>query len=164
MYYIVDSSSLMKLDEHYPSDLFDSLWDLFYSLFDNNEIESVKEVWKELRDSQDYWKHYEYCFRDLDDSESENLSKIMSYGKFEDFIKNGLKQNKDVSWADPHLIACAMNHEKGVIITEENLNNNPTRKIPYVCKELNKEGYNIECINLLDFLREKGVKFNISLN
>lgn len=164
MYYIIDSSSLMKLDEHYPSDLFDSLWDLFYSLFDDNEIESVKEAWNELKDSQEYWKFYESCFRELDDSESENLGKIMSCGKFENFIKNSLKQNKNVYWADPHLIACAMNHEDSVIITEENLNNKPTRKIPYVCNELNKDGYNIECINLLDFLRQKGVKFSISLD
>lgn len=154
----------MKLDDNYPLDMFEPLWGLFYSLFDDEEIESVKEVWNELKDSQEYWESYEDHFRELDDSESENLSKIMSCDKFNVFMDNGLKeQNGDGYWADPHLIACAMNKNEAIIITEENLNNKPMRKIPYVCKELNKEGYNIKCINLLDFLRHKGVKFQISL-
>lgn len=40
-----------------------------------------------------------------------------------------------------------------IVVTEENLNRNPQRKIAYVCKELG-----ISCINLIDFLREVKVK------
>ena len=43
---------------------------------------------------------------------------------------------------------------KGVIVvTQENMNHNPERKIEYVCKELK-----IPCFNFLEFLRDVSVK------
>ena len=49
-------------------------------------------------------------------------------------------------WADPHLIAYAIT-KNAIVITDENLNNNLERKIPYVCNELG-----IACMNFNDFM------------
>ena len=48
-------------------------------------------------------------------------------------------------WADPHLIACAMEDSEIVVITQEN---RPESKIPHVCQKLN-----IKCINLFEFIK-----------
>lgn len=150
----------MELDR-LPYDLFKPLWDLFYSMFDDGSMFSVKEVWLELKDSQDVWKDYEDCFRELNDSETEHMTCIMSSDKFKEFIHNGQKSN-DEPWQTPFLIACAMDKNEAIIITEENLNNNPKRKIPYVCEELNEYGFNIKCLNLFDFLRYNKITFKIT--
>lgn len=154
---IVDSSSLMILD-NLPEDIFKGLWDYVRVNFDTGEWFSVREVWKELKDSQQYWEDYEHCFRELDDKESEYMGYVVSSEKFTVFQDNGMKSN-DEPWADPHLIACAMNSDEAIIITEENLNSQPLRKIPYVCQELNKECFNITCISFYDFLRQNNIKF-----
>lgn len=147
----------MELDK-LPSDIFKSLWDLFYSMLDDGSMFSVKEVWLELKDSQNVWEDYKDCFRELNDSETEHMTCIMSCDKFEVFIRNGQKSN-DEPWADPFLIACAMDKDEAIIITEENLNSHRERKIPYVCEELNKHGFNIKCLNLFDFLRYNKITF-----
>ena len=84
------------------------------------------------------------CFRKL----SKNLPKILYDKQFETFVKWGMRESKK-HWADPQLIACAMENKDIIIISQESSNNNPQRKIPYVC---NKKG--IKCIKLIEFLRE----------
>ena len=60
-----------------------------------------------------------------------------------------MKNNKG-HWADPHLIACAMEDKTEiVVVTQESRTNKPQGKIPYVCKRLN-----IKSINLLEFIKE----------
>jgi Domain of unknown function (DUF4411) len=63
-----------------------------------------------------------------------------------------LKNNK--SGADPFLISAAVIHDC-IVVTEEKFQNNNENKprIPNVCKNLG-----IKCINLLDMLREEGLK------
>lgn len=156
-YLIIDSSSLMELDK-FPQDIFESLWGVFYNLFEDKNMFSVKDAWKELKDSKEMWKAYEDCFRDITDEESKYVTYILSSSKFEVFVRHGKDEN-DEWWADPYLIACAMAKDDSIIITEENLNNKPKRKIPYVCNELNKKGCNIRCMSLFDFLRYKKIKF-----
>lgn len=148
----------MELD-NFPSDIFESLWNLFYKMFDEEVMFSVKEVWNELKDSQESWQDYKDYFRDIDDKEQEYLNTFMSCDEFEAFIENGLKDNSN-TWADPFLISCAMNKDNAAIITEENLNHKPMCKINHVCDVLNeKYGYNIKYYNLFDFLRHKNIKF-----
>ena len=78
------------------------------------------------------------------------MTKILEDSRFEVFKNNGKKEGP---WADPHLIACAMVDNLVVVVTEENLNRRPQRKIAYVCKELG-----IPCINFVEFLREANVR------
>ena len=78
------------------------------------------------------------------------MATLLEDERFEVFKDHG---KHDEIWADPYLIACAMVNELVVVVSEENLNRNPQRKIAYVCKELG-----IPCINLIEFLREVGVK------
>ena len=68
--------------------------------------------------------------------------------KRSDLIRWGLEEN-DGHWADPYLVACAMEDSNLIIISEESSRKKPERKIPYVC---NEKG--IRCIKVLEFLRE----------
>ena len=149
--FIIDSSTLMALDTMYPRNIFVSLWDLIYKMFDDGSMFSVNEVFQELKDSQKYWLDYENSFRKISDRESKYFEEIFATDKFNIFKNHGLK---DKVWADPFLIACAKANEDSIIITEESSNKHPKRKIPYVCNELN-----IPCMNLLEFLEYKNVVF-----
>ena len=65
--FIIDSSTLMALDTMYPRNIFVSLWDLIYKMFDDGSMFSVNEVFQELKDSQKYWLDYENSFRKISD-------------------------------------------------------------------------------------------------
>ena len=134
---------------HYPNDMliFQPVYIKLDEMFENGELFSIREVFEELEDSQEYWGDYEECFRELTKNESKNLPKILYDKQFETFVKWGMRESKK-HWADPQLIACAINKDI-IIISQESSNNNPQRKIPYVC---NKKG--IKCIKLIEFLRE----------
>ncbi|KZX11334.1 hypothetical protein MBORA_15790 [Methanobrevibacter oralis] len=148
--YIIDSSSLDELEDKYPMDIsvFEPIYSKLNQMFENGNLFSIREVYEELRDSQEYWDDYEECFRELTEKESENVTEILDSEEFSVFVNWGLKEN-DGHWADPHLVACAMEDSNLVIISEESSRNKPQRKIPYVCS---KKG--IRCIKLLEFLRE----------
>ena len=148
--YVIDSSSLMKFEDQFPKDILPSLWDEIYKLFKKGKAFSVREVYEELEDSQELWEDYKDYFRELTAKETQAMGKILADSRFEVFKKHW---KSDGNWADPQLIACAIVDELVIVVTEENLNRNPQRKIAYVCKELG-----IPCINLIDFLREIEVK------
>ncbi|WP_458403587.1 DUF4411 family protein [Methanobrevibacter sp.] len=147
---VIDSSSLMHFEDRFPKDIVPSLWEEVYKLFENGDVFSVRAVYEELEDSQEFWQDYKKYFRELTVEESQAVTKILEDSRFEVFKNNGKKEGP---WADPYLIACAMVDELVIVVTEENLNRNPQRKIAYVCKELG-----ISCINFVEFLREVEVK------
>lgn len=148
--YVVDSSSLMKFEDQFPKDILPSLWDEVYKLFEECKAFSVRAVYEELEDSQELWGDYKDYFRELTVEETQVMGKILTDSRFEVFKNHGKSERP---WADPHLIACAMVDELVIVVTEENLNRTPQRKIAYVCKELG-----IRCINFVEFLREVEVK------
>lgn len=147
--YVMDSSSLMHFEDRFPKDILPSLWEEVYRLFEEGTVFSLKAVYDELEDSQELWRDYKKCFRELTVEESQAVTRILEDSRFEVFRKHGKNEGH---WADPHLIACAMVDELVVVVTEENLNRNPQRKIAYVCKELG-----IPCITLVEFLREVNI-------
>ncbi|SFL38041.1 protein of unknown function [Methanobrevibacter olleyae] len=149
--FIIDSSSLIHFEEKYPYDILPTLWDEVFKLFEANILFSVREVYEELEDSQQIWKDYEEYFRELTEEESDAMNKILTDERFEVFKINGMKE--DGPWADPHLIACAMVNETVSVVSQENLNRNPKRKIAFVCKECG-----IPYMDFLEFLREANVK------
>ena len=148
--YVIDSSSLNELEIRYPINIpvFDPIYNKLNQMFEDGELFSVREAFEELKDSQEYWEDYEECFRELTEKESENVTKILGSEEFSVFVYWGMKEN-DGYWADPHLIACAMEDPEIAIVSEESSRNTPQRRIPYVCGELG-----IRCIKVLEFLDE----------
>lgn len=148
--YVIDTSSLNELQDKYPKDVsyFKPIHDKVYEMFENGDLFSVREVYEELKDSKDFWADYKSYFRELTEKESENVSEILCSEKFKVFVEKGMNSNGDY-WADPHLIACAMEDSEIVVITQESRTNKPEGKIPYVCKEKG-----IRSINLLEFIDE----------
>ena len=148
--FVIDTSVLIHLEDNYPRDILPTLWDEIYKLFEEGKIFSINIVYKELKDSDELWKDYKDCFREIRPEETEAVNNILQDSRFEVFKRHGLgKEN----WADPFLIACAMVDEDVVVVSEENLNRNPQRKIQYVCNELN-----LSYMNFLQFLRAANVK------
>ena len=149
--YLIDASSLNDLQDKYPKDIpiFEPIYNKVYEMFEKEELFSVREVYEELKDSQEFWEDYKDCFRELTEKESKNVSDILCSDEFKVFVEQGMKNNKG-HWADPHLIACAMEDKTEiVVVTQESRTNKPQGKIPYVCKRLN-----IKSINLLEFIKE----------
>ena len=51
--YIVDTSSLVKLNRNNPIDVFPSIWDKLKLLSDNNRLIAPKEVFNEIKQNDD---------------------------------------------------------------------------------------------------------------
>ena len=68
---------------------------------------------------------------------------------FSVFVKYGLEDNEGDYWEDPELIACAMEDNEVVVVSQESSRKHPQRKIPYVYEQLG-----IRCIKSLEFLKE----------
>lgn len=148
--YIIDASSLNDLQDNYPKDIpfFEPIYNKIYEMFENGRLFSVREVFEELKDSQEFWEDYKKFFRELTDEESKNVSEILCSEEFKVFVEKGMNDNGGY-WADPHLIACAMEDSEIVVITQESRTNKPEGKIPFVCRKLS-----IRSINLLEFIKE----------
>ena len=148
--YIIDSCSLNELQYKYPNHIpvFEPIYNKLNQMFEEGELFSVREVFEELRDSQEYWEDYEECFRELTEGESDNVTQLLGDSEFSVFVSHGMNNN-DGFWADPHLIACAMEDSDIVIVSQESLRSSPQKKIPYVCEQKG-----IRCIKLLEFLDE----------
>jgi hypothetical protein len=148
--YLIDSSSFIELEDRYPPDIsfFKPIYEKIDQMFKDGKIFSINEVFKELEDSKDFWKEYKGYFRVLTRKESENVSEIFESEDFEAFINWGLKGRNKI-WADPQLVACAMEDSDIVVVSEESSIHTPERKLPFVC---DKKG--IPYIKLLDLLRK----------
>lgn len=148
--YVIDASSLNDLQDNYPKEIpvFEPIYNNVYEMFETGKLFSVREVYEELKDSQEFWEDYKNCFRELTEKESCNVSDILCSDKFKVFVEKGMNENGG-HWADPHLIACAMEDPEIVVITQESRTNKPEGKIPFVCRELG-----IRSINLLEFIKE----------
>ena len=151
--FVVDTSSLIDLEIYYPYIVFPSLWNFLFKMFDEGKLFSVKEVYRELKDSQEVWQDYKDCFRDLSNEEYGYVSEIMSLDKFNAFRNRGMEKTKGGPWADPYLVACGATDKNVTVISQESSRNHPRSVIPYVCDE-----YGVKCIKFLDFLRETNFK------
>lgn len=153
--YCIDTSALIDLwRKLYPPDVFSSLWGEIGGLVHKKELISPKEVLRELSVKDDellaWVKTHDIrkkMFKTIDREQQNSVSNILS--RFP-----GLIDPNAIAVADPFVIALAMSKGWSVITSEHRANLGADPKIPDVCR-----AYNIKCIGLLEFFREKNWKF-----
>lgn len=74
--YVVDTSSLIDLQNHYPLELFPNVWERFESLISANRLIAPEEVFKEVNSSNTFL--YQWC-KDHRTIFRKNNSEIMTY-------------------------------------------------------------------------------------
>lgn len=158
--YIIDTSSLVKLNRNNPLDVFPSIWEKLKLLADNNRLIAPREVLNEIRLNDDMlsrWaKNQKKMFKEPTQRQIELVQEILR--EFPALIDTERKFD-----ADPWVIALAIELSsntqttlftiKRIVVTEEKLRENRVR-MPFVC---NKKS--IECIEVVELFRAEGFKF-----
>lgn len=153
MIYCIDTSSLITgWKDRYPPEIFPGLWEHFKGLIEIEKLIAPEEVYFELEKQDDSIKSWvdknKKMFQPLDDGVQAIVSEILT--KHPTLID----LNRTSNQADPFVIALAL-QRNGIVVTEEKWTNSPKRtKIPNVC-----EAYNVQCIDLLNMIRELKWKF-----
>jgi len=135
----------------YPRDVFPSAWEKLEDLAESKIIASTEDVLEEIKTQDDeileWANEHKEIFYPLSEEIQHGAIKILE--THDNLID--LKQRK--SGADPFVIATAIVHSC-TVVTEEKPSGGPNRsKIPDVCKD-----YGIKCINILDMLRDEGLR------
>ena len=148
--YCIDASSLINL-KPYRRDIFPTIWDNLEKMVKNGELISHLEVYKELEVGQDaiyrWCKSNKRMFKDMDECQIQKLQEVKNqYDKT--YWENEI--TKTTSWADPWIIALSICEEVIIVTDEKNTQN----KIPFIAVK-----FGIKCLELLDFLKEIGVKY-----
>jgi len=158
--YIIDTSSLVKLNRNNPIDVFPSIWEKLDFLSDKDRLIAPKEVLKEIKRNDDMlskWaKKQKKMFKDPTPRQIALVQEILK--EYPALIDVESKYA-----ADPWIIALALEmastHQKTliaikrIVVTEEKLRGDRV-KIPYVC---NKKS--IEAIDIVELFRAEGWKF-----
>lgn len=152
MKYIVDTNVFIPILNYYYEDIFISFWEKFNELVKENIIISVRDVYKELENSKNFniLKKFEDIFLEPNNDEIDMIREMLNNPNFikskdKDKIINGKP------YADLYIIAKAKK-ENCIIVTDETFIENAP-KIPTICKY-----YNIECINMHDFIKRLNLK------
>ena len=158
--YIVDTSSLVKLNRNNPIDVFPSIWEKLKLLSDNNRLIAPKEVFNEIKQNDDMlskWaKQQKKMFKEPTQKQITIVQEILK--DYPALIDAERKYD-----ADPWVIALAIEMSsnqqttlvtiKRIVVTEEKLRGNQI-KIPFVCKQKS-----IEAIDVVELFRTEGWKF-----
>jgi hypothetical protein len=158
--YIIDTSSLVKLNRNNPLDIFPSIWKNLENLVLNNRLIAPKEVLNEISQNDDQLSKW---------AKNQKGMFIEPTQKQIDFVKDILRDYPSILDvdrkydADPWVIALAlemMTHPqktlftiKRIVVTEEKLRGNKI-KIPLICEEKS-----IESIDIITLFRIEGWKF-----
>lgn len=158
--YIVDTSSLVKLNRNNPIDVFPSIWEKLKLLSDNNRLIAPKEVFNEIKQNDDMlskWaKQQKKMFKEPTQKQITIVQEILK--EYPALIDAERKYD-----ADPWVVALAVeissNQQttlfsiKRIVVTEEKLRGNQI-KIPFVCNQKS-----IEAIDVVELFRTEGWKF-----
>ena len=158
--YIIDTSSLIELNQHNPMDVYPGVWQKMKGLVNSKRLFAPREVLDEINrfdDSLAKWsKKQGKMFKEPTGEQIKIVKEILK--KYPSLINKGKRYA-----ADPWVIALAieMIHDpqralvevKRIVVTEEKIRGDKI-KIPYVCEE-----YSIEAIAILDMFRMEGWKF-----
>lgn len=152
---MVDTSSLIDLQENYPSTTFPNVWGNFESLVHNRRIVAPIEVFKEVSPANTllhrWCKNNKGIFRTNNKTILGFVSEIMKN------FPNLVDSTKMGPVADPFIIALARSLAsnlagyESIIITQER---NRPNKIPTVANS-----YNIRSMDLIDFFNNEGWHF-----
>lgn len=158
--YIIDTSSLIKLNKHNPMDIYHTPWKKMEGLIKSGRLCAPREVLEEINrfdDTLAEWsKKHRKMFKEPTGEQIKIVKEILK--RYPSLIKKGKRYA-----ADPWVIALAieMSHDpqqalvevKRIVVTEEKIRGDKI-KIPYVCEE-----YTVEAIDILDMFRMEGWKF-----
>ena len=158
--YIIDTSSLIELNQHNPMDLYPGVWQKMEGLVNSGRLFAPREVFEEIKrfdDSLADWsKKHTKMFKEPTGEQIKIVKEILK--KYPSLIKKGKRYA-----ADPWVIALAIEMIHGpqktlveikrIVVTEEKIRGNKIN-IPYVCEE-----YTVEAIDILDMFRIEEWKF-----
>lgn len=158
--YIIDTSSLVKLNRNNPLDVFPTIWKKLEQLIKENRLIAPKEVLLEITQNDDQlskWaKNQQKMFKNPTQKQIEIVKKILD--KFPSLIDVERKYD-----ADPWVIALATEMAnspqktlftvKRLIVTEE-IRRGEKVRIPFVADD-----FSIDSIDVISMFREEGWKF-----
>ena len=158
--YIIDTSSLVKLNRNNPIDVFPSIWEKLKLLADNDRLIAPREVHNEIKQNDDMlskWaKVQKKMFKEPTPKQIELVQEILK--DYPSLIDTERKYD-----ADPWVIALAIElssnpqktllNIKRIVVTEEKLRGTQI-KIPYVCSKKS-----IEAIDVVELFRVESWKF-----
>lgn len=167
MQYVIDTSILVEISQHYYPDVFPSLWEYIYELIEDETIVSLVEVQKEI-DKGKFSKQWDLInvnsgkkfFKEFEGDEMLGLSQIIELDVYTEEYKDKNDQvtTLEKEWgiygeevADPLLICHGLYHDSTVVTLE---NPNHGHNIPHVCYLLD-----VRCIGLKKFFVENEFKF-----
>ena len=158
--YIVDTSSLVKLNRNNPIDVFPSIWERLKLLSDNNRLIAPKEVFNEIKQNDDMlskWaKQQKKMFKEPTQRQITIVQEILK--DYPALIDAERKYDAD-PWVVALAIEMSSNQQttlvtiKRIVVTEEKLRGNQI-KIPFVCNQKS-----IEAIDVVELFRTEGWKF-----
>ncbi|HIH32184.1 TPA: DUF4411 family protein [Candidatus Woesearchaeota archaeon] len=158
--YIVDTSSLVKLNRNNPIDVFPSIWERLKLLSDNNRLIAPKEVFNEIKQNDDMlskWaKQQKKMFKEPTQKQITIVQEILK--DYPALIDAERKYDAD-PWVVALAIEMSSNQQttlvtiKRIVVTEEKLRGNQI-KIPFVCNQKS-----IEAIDVVELFRTEGWKF-----
>ena len=153
--YCIDTSALIDGWKDYPLENFGSVWEKVKELITDNRITSPYHVLDELEVGGDdlyAWCKDNYFF----------CSPTTKTGMLHKEIKTNFpgfipKKTPKIDWADPYVIAIAIENDYSVISHEtrrDKINNEKTFYIPDIC-----DNYGIKHISFLDLIKVESWKF-----
>jgi hypothetical protein len=150
--YIIDSSALFDLKNNYPEHIFPGVWERFNEMFEQQQIVSAREVYREILKGND--ELVAWADRFIDNfllpcqEELELFQEIMVLYPSRIIEKVGTRP-----WADPLLIAAGRYYRLPIIQHEKSLDPNQW-KIPFMAKK-----FKITCYTLVEFFEEENWSF-----
>lgn len=158
--YIIDTSSLVKLNKNNPLDVFPSIWKNLENLVDNDRLIAPREVLNEINQNDDQlsgWaKKQKKMFKNPTPAQIKIVQDILK--EYPSLVDVDSKFSAD-PWVIALAIAMANSSQKTlvtvkrIVVTEEKVRGNQV-KIPFVC------GKNtIEAIDIIALFRIENWKF-----
>lgn len=147
--YIIDASALIDANHNYnmKKSIFTPIWKRLSEMFEDKTLLSSIEIFDEVRDTdlKKWLKAYKDCFVPLTENIQNNAIKILE--EYPHMINVNKGQKAGSSNGDPFLVATAMSIHGSIVVTNEKSGGIGSAKMPNVCRN-----YDIECINLLEFI------------
>lgn len=159
--YCFDTSSLLyAYRDHYPIELFESVWSFFNKkALESSAIISCIEVLREL-EKKDKATYKFFSNKELREKFFFSFSSPIVQEKLKIILKEFpmmTKESKFQTYADPFVVALALTNSLSVVTEEKRVNNkekiHKEAKIPDVC-----DFFKIPCSGFVDFLRAEKFK------